>query len=62
MSRESRTELKDTTIKDKGQPLELMEDAADVAAESDEILQQSPNVESDEDVLSAPRPDSDKAI
>ncbi len=62
MSRQSKTEIKDTTIKDKGQPLDLTDDAADVAERSDEILQQSPNVEGDEEVLSAPRPDSDKAI
>jgi len=62
MSRQSKTEIKDTSIKEKGQPLDLTEDAADVAAESEQILAQSPNVEADEDNLRAPRPDSDKAI
>jgi hypothetical protein len=56
-----KTEIKDTTIKDKSQPLDLTPDAAEVLEESEAILQQS-GVEVDEDKLIEPRPDSDKAV
>ncbi len=60
--RRPRTEDKDTTIKDKPQPIDLTEDAADVDEQSEEILQQSGNVEVDEEKLIAPRPDSDRQV
>ncbi|MDQ3813400.1 MAG: hypothetical protein M3347_05560 [Armatimonadota bacterium] len=60
--RRPRTEDKDTTIKDKPQPIDLTEDAADMDEQSEEILQQSGNVEVDEEKLIAPRPDSDRQV
>ncbi|HVF09908.1 MAG TPA: hypothetical protein VNA16_03850 [Abditibacteriaceae bacterium] len=57
----TKTGVKDTTIKDKGQPVDVTDDAGDVQAASDEILRTAANnVEGDEDALSAPRPDGDK--
>ncbi len=57
-----RTEDKDTTIKDKAQPIEASEDAADVEEASQEVLRSGGgNVDTDEENLLTPRPDSDKA-
>ena len=57
----TKTEVKDTTIKDKGQPVDVTDDAGDVQVASDEFLRTAGNnVEGDQDALSAPRPDADK--
>lgn len=54
--------IKDTTIKDKAQPIDLTEDAGDIDEASENILRHSGGyVLADENSLNGPRPDSDKA-
>lgn len=42
---------RDTTIKVKDQPIDVTDDAGDVQAQADEILEHSTNVATDEDAL-----------
>ena len=52
----SRPEHRDTTIKDKLQPIDVTDDAGDVEDLAEEILEHSTNVETDEEKLIHHRP------
>jgi len=57
----TKNEVKDTTIKDKGDVIDVGADAGEVQEAGDEFARTAGNnVETDQDALSAPRPDSDK--